>query len=130
VLFEDGDVRMLANLVRQGGLNGQAGRVGDVDDAPGTVAALLGQMVAVLIAGKGEPLFNQPVDCPATVLDHEARRPRVVEQRAGGNRVADVRFDRVAIVENCRDAALCPTRGAVFQCALADQRDLARCCQP
>ena len=130
VLFENPDVGMAANLVRKGGLNGQSGRISDMDHAPGTVSAFLRQVVAGCIAGKGNALVNQPVNGPAAVLDHEACRPWVIEQRACADRVTDVRLDRVAIVEHGRYSPLRPARRTVFQRALADQRHLAGLRQP
>ena len=130
VLFEDGDVRLPANQAGQRVLNREAGRISDVDHAPGTVTSLAGQVVAVVITGKGNALRNQPIDGAPTVFDDEASRPRVIEKSASGDRVANVRFDRIAVIEHGRNATLRPTRSTVFEAALADQGHSAGWCQP
>ncbi len=61
-----------ANQARQGVLNRRAGGVSDVNDATGAVPALAGKVVAGFVAGKGNALFNQPIDGAPTILDHEA----------------------------------------------------------
>ncbi len=121
MVLENADVGLLANLAGQGGLHREAGRVGDVDHPARAVSALARQVVAVLVAGERNALVDQPVHRAPPVLDHEARRAAVIEVGAGGDRIADVCFDRVAVVQDGGDAALCPARGAVLEGPLADQ---------
>ncbi len=87
------------------------------------MSALAREVVTALVAGEGNTLVDQPVDRAAPVLDHEARGATVIQSGAGGDRVAYVCFERVAVVEDGGDSALCPARGAVLQGALADQGD-------
>jgi hypothetical protein len=130
VLFEHRDVRLLANQAGQCVLHRLAGSVGDMDDAPGAVTALAGQMVAAFVTRKRHALFNQPVDSAPTVFDHEASGARVIQESTRGDRVANVGFDRIAVVEHRGNAALRPARGAIFEGALADQCHLACFGQP
>ncbi|EXI69489.1 MAG: hypothetical protein AW07_04232 [Candidatus Accumulibacter sp. SK-11] len=130
VILENADVGLLANLARQCSLHREASRVGDMDDPASAVAAFARQMVTILVAGEGNALVDQPVHRAPPVLDHEACRAEVIQAGAGGDRVANVRLDRIAVVQDRGDSALCPARGAVLEGALADQRHAPCCRQP
>ncbi len=77
------DVGMLANFLAERLLYGGARGIGDMDDPSSTVAALAGQVVAGVAAGKGYALFDQPVDGGVPTLDDKASGDRVAQAGAG-----------------------------------------------
>src|SRR5690606_33927777 len=78
------------------------------------VEALIGYAVEV------DALVDQPLDTFLAVLDGKAHRVGMAEAATGGERVGDMRFYSVVLVEYRCDAALCPPRRALIQLTLAD----------
>jgi len=93
VVFEDGDVRVLADLAGQGVLDGEAGGIGDVDHPAGAVAAFAGQVVAGFVLGERNALVDQPFDRAAAIFDDKAGCLAVVQPGTGDQRIFDVCFD-------------------------------------
>ena len=66
-------------------------------------------------------LFHQPFDSGRAIADHVLDHFPMAKPAAYRNRILDVRFETVAIVEHRRNAALGVKRGALFQARLAEQ---------
>ena len=98
-----------------------------MDDPAVAVAALPGEVqlvLVVVVAGEGHPLGDQPFDRSAPALDHEADRVVVAQARAGDVGVADVVLEGIGAVQDGRDPALGPARGAVQELVLGHEGDL------
>ena len=73
---------------------------------------------AVEVAVEGDAVAEEVVDALGRLGRHAARHPLVDEPGAGGDRVGDVAFDRVAGADRGGDPALRPGGGGAF----ADRR--------
>lgn len=82
------------------------------------------------LRGEGHSLGDQPVDRIATVFDDEAGGFCIAQTCSRGQRVPDVRLDRIRLVEDSGDPALRPTACAVFQAAFGHKRDPEAVRQP
>ncbi|MCY1422382.1 hypothetical protein D9M71_380590 [compost metagenome] len=126
-LLQQFDVRSFPGLVEQGGENGSAGGIGGVDDAPMAVTALAGEVelepaifvTRLFIAGKGHALVDQPLNRFPAVLDGKAHRVFMAQAAAGIERVIDMGFNGVGVVQHGRNAALGPESRAIGEVALA-----------
>ena len=94
------------------------------------MAAFPSQMVAIGRARERYPLFDQPVDRTASVLNHIAGGCRVVQIAASLKSIADMSLDRVLAVEDCSNPTLCPRRSADVNAAFADDGYTAMVSQP
>ena len=96
-------------------------------DAAVAVAAFARQVIAqcaAFVAGKGDAAGDQPFDRAPAVFDHEAARVRVAQTRTGHQRVAQVGFDRILVIQYRGHATLGPARCRIFQLELGDERNL------
>ncbi|CAI8828920.1 hypothetical protein EMIT0P291_10693 [Pseudomonas sp. IT-P291] len=126
-LFQQFDVRPFPGLVEQGCENGCTRGIGGVDDAPMAVAALAGQVeleaaifvARLFIAGKGHALVDQPLNGFLAVLDGKAHSVLMAQAAAGIERVIDMGFNGIGIIQDGRNAALGPERRAIGEVALA-----------
>ena len=115
------DVRVRARLGQQRVVDGLAGGIGGMGDAPHRVAAFAREVQAQRAAGVGRErhaLRHQPFDRLRAVLGDEARGVFVDQAGAGVLRVAHVRIDAVVVAEHADDAALRPGGGAFVELAL------------
>ena len=104
-------------------LHRPAGGVVDMDDAAVAVAALAGQVPALLaVRVERHAELGQPLDRRRRVLDDELDRGAVVEPGAGDHRVLDMALERVAGLEHRGDPALRPAGRALS--ALGQHRHL------
>ncbi len=126
VVFEQGDVRMCNQLLRQGLLDGRPGRIRDMDDATGAMAAFSGQVIPVRRTRERHPLFDQPFNRAPPVLDDKAGRRRVVEMGTGIKGVANMGFDGIPAIEYGGNTPLRPGRGTDFDAAFADDGNTLR----
>jgi len=114
---------MPANDVEERVVDGLAGRVGRMGDAPHGVAALARQVQAERAFGVGRErnaVGHQPFDRLRAVFGDEARRLLVHQAGAGLLRIAHVRIDTVVVAEHADDATLRPGRGAFFEIAFGE----------
>ncbi|MNZ89668.1 hypothetical protein D3C78_1086020 [compost metagenome] len=126
VVFEHGDARRAAHGVDQLALDGGAGGVGGVDDAPRAVPAFARQVQLAVFFGKRHAQRLQPGDGGRCVLDHLARGRQVAETGAGDQRVIDVCVEAVVFGQHGGNAALGLAARAVVQSALGQHRHAVR----
>ncbi len=129
VVIVQRDARMLASALLQSQLNGAAGGVGGMDDAPVAVSAFAVQVVigAALdrrLHRERHPSLAQPADRRRAVFHRELYRVGVAQARAGDHRIVRVGLDRVGGIQHRRDAAL-RVIGAAFVRGTLSQRDHA-----
>ena len=109
MLFKYRDIRTLPNLGSKHLLYRKSGRVGDVNDASSAVTAFPRQVVVTALSAEWNALINQPFDRASTIFDHESRCGEIIEEGACRQRILDVCFNRILIVEHGGDAALSPS---------------------
>ena len=92
-------------------LYGQTGRIIDMNDPARGMAAFLGQVKPFGFAlVEWHPEFGQSQDRCRRIFNHEFHGPAVIQTRTGDHCVFNMRFERVPVFENRRDAALRPGR--------------------
>jgi hypothetical protein len=121
--FKHRDIGMPPHLLIKCLLNRSSGGIGHVDDAPVAVTAFARQVIARFGSGERNALRDKPVDRLATMFDDETGCDRVAQTGAGGERILDVRLDRVGIIEYRSDAALSPGSRQFLDCPLGDKRN-------
>jgi hypothetical protein len=115
------DVGVRRGARQQRVVDGLAGGVGRVRDAPHRVPAFARQVQAqraVRVGRKRHPGVDQPLHGARAVLGDVAGRVFVHQAGAGFLRVAHVRFDAVVAAQHADDAALRPGGGAFLEFAL------------
>jgi hypothetical protein len=135
VLLIERHIGALTHLAFERGGDRTPGGIGGMDHAPMCVTALTCEMIAagctlIGVARELDPLIEQPANVVRAALDDVAHHGAIAQPGAGLERVLDVRFDRVARVEDRRDAALGIERTALAQFALGDDRDGQRLGKP
>ncbi len=126
---------MLAGALLQRGLDGAAGGVGGVNDAPVTVTALAMQMIigttlGVGFHGEGHALLAEPFDDRWPVFHGEPDRVGVAQARSGDQGVLQVGFDGIAGIQHRRYSALGIIGAAFVQRPLGQSDDADGIGQP
>ncbi len=126
VPLEHGDARSARHLRQQRLLHRRAGGVGRVDDAPGAVPALAGQVQPAGFLGEAHAQGLEPGNALGRVPDDEAGGGRLGEPGTGHQGVGHMGFEAVVRGHHRGDAALGPAAGAFGQGLLGEQRHPAR----
>lgn len=105
VMVEQGQAGLLHGLVDQRGFNRAAGGIGRVDDTPVAVSAFAGEVkggIAILLLefAETDTMFEQCLDGCRAVFDHVAHDFGMAQARAGVERVFDMGFEGVLVVEH------------------------------
>jgi len=93
VIFQYRNVRIAADFLSQNVLNGKSRCIGNVNDATGTVPAFSRQVIACIVLGKGNALFDEPFNGTSAIFDNETRGLFIVEPSAGDQGVLNMRFN-------------------------------------
>ncbi len=120
------DVRVLLGGGLERLLDGVAGGVGDMDDAPVAVPALTGEVQRAAVLRERHTELDQMGDRARSRLDDMLDDLDIVEPRSGDHRIVDVSVEAVAFLEHRGDAALSPAGRALAERAFGDDRDLVR----
>lgn len=125
VVLAQVDVGSLTDPFKQGLLHRPAGGVGGVNDASVGMSALLGEVVAVILAGEGDSLVDEPADSLAAAGYRVLHGGWPAQVGAGDQGVLDMGFDAVLLVQYCGDPALGEPGGAASGALLLSTQMLA-----
>ena len=121
--LEQSDVRVGTGLVEQHLMDGLAGGVGCMRNAPMAVAAFLHEVQAFGaggVGGEGHTVGLEPPDGLGTVLGNVACHRLDHQACAGIEGVVHMGLDVVLLIEHAHDAALGPGGGRLGQAALGE----------
>src|SRR5450830_1910836 len=126
VMFQQGNVGVVAYTLLQRHLHCMTGGIGSVDDAPLAVAAFTCEVVAQFgtgVARKWHALFDEPFNGCAAMFDNETGGVGIAQSGAGNQGIGDVLIMAVARVEHDGNTALGPVAGTVEQLTFRDDDD-------
>jgi hypothetical protein len=78
MIFQHCNVRVGSHFPGQRILDSKSGGIGHVNDTAGAVSAFTGQVVAQVILGKRNTLFNKPIDGMAAIFDDKSGRRFII----------------------------------------------------
>lgn len=104
---------------------GTGRRTSGMNDSGQRMASLAGQFeTSLLVAVEGGTQSDEILHAPGAFLDENAHRIDVTETVTGGKGVGQMQIGRIRIAPQYRgNAALCPSSGCLFKCALREDSD-------
>ena len=126
VVLKNTDRGRRLHLSNQGLLDRGTRRIGDMHNAPLTVAALARQMQLtrfVTVTGELHPHGSQPGNRCRSPFYYRTGRFEIAQAGACSQRIADMLLQRIAFAQDGRHAPLRPAAGAVGEFALGDNCD-------